>query len=256
MKISSVKQLDDYRRKIQAKRNPDKPCITVCGGPGCLAKQCIEVRDAFVSKISAKGLKDRVDIRTTGCHGYCERGPIALIFPQGIFYQKLTVEDVNEIVEDTIINSRTVDRLVYTDTETGETIEKERDVPFYKGQMQLILKDNRRIDPHSLEDYIALGGYSALAKVLGGMKPQQVLDEIKKSGLRGRGGGGFPTGVQWESTRNAPGDKQDVICNADEGDPGAYMDRSILEGNPHSVLEGMIIGAYTIGSHEGYVYVR
>lgn len=256
MKISSVKQLDDYRRKIQAKRNPDKPCITVCGGPGCLAKQCIEVRDAFVSKISAKGLKDRVDIRTTGCHGYCERGPIALIFPQGIFYQKLTVEDVNEIVEDTIINSRTVDRLVYTDTETGETIEKERDVPFYKRQMQLILKDNRRIDPHSLEDYIALGGYSALAKVLGGMKPQDVLDEIKKSGLRGRGGGGFPTGVKWESTRNAPGDKRYVICNADEGDPGAYMDRSILEGNPHSVLEGMIIGAYAIGSHEGYVYVR
>lgn len=256
MKISSVKQLDDYRRKIQAKRNPDKPCITVCGGPGCLAKQCIEVRDAFVSKISAKDLKDRVDIRTTGCHGYCERGPIALIFPQGIFYQKLTVEDVNEIVEDTIINSRTVDRLVYTDTETGETIEKERDVPFYKRQMQLILKDNRRIDPHSLEDYIALGGYSALAKVLGGMKPQDVLDEIKKSGLRGRGGGGFPTGVKWESTRNAPGDKRYVICNADEGDPGAYMDRSILEGNPHSVLEGMIIGAYAIGSHEGYVYVR
>jgi len=256
LKISSVKELNDLRHKIQAKKDPDKSCITVCGGPGCLAKQCLDVRDAFVSEISAKGLKDKVKILTTGCHGYCDRGPIALILPQGIFYQRLTAEDVNEIVEETIINGRTVDRLIYTDTETGETIEKEADVPFYKRQMQLVLKDNRRIDPHSLEDYISVGGYLALSKVLGGMKPQEVLDEIKRSGLRGRGGGGFPTGIKWESTRNAPGDKKYVICNADEGDPGAYMDRSILEGNPHSVLEGMIIGAYAIGSHEGYVYVR
>lgn len=256
MKISSVKELNDLRHKIQAKKDPDKSCITVCGGPGCLAKQCLDVRDAFVSEISAKGLEDKVKIRTTGCHGYCDRGPIALILPQGIFYQRLAAEDVNEIVEETIINGRIVDRLIYTDTETGETIEKEADVPFYKRQMQLVLKDNRRIDPHSLEDYISVGGYLALSKVLGEMKPQEVLDEIKRSGLRGRGGGGFPTGIKWESTRNAPGDKKYVICNADEGDPGAYMDRSILEGNPHSVLEGMIIGAYAIGSHEGYVYVR
>ncbi|MFH0903784.1 MAG: NADH-quinone oxidoreductase subunit NuoF [Methanobacteriota archaeon] len=256
MKISSIKELNDLRRKIQAKKDPAKPCITVCGGPGCLAKQCLDVRDEFVSQIAAKGLKDKVDIRTTGCHGYCDRGPIALIFPQGIFYQRLTAKDVDEIIEETIQNGRTVDRLIYTDTETGKTIENEEEIPFYKRQMQLVLKDNRRIDPHSLEDYIAIGGYSALAKVLSGMKPHDVLDEIKKSGLRGRGGGGFPTGVKWESTRNAPGEKKYVICNADEGDPGAFMDRSILEGNPHSVLEGMIIGAYAIGSHEGYVYVR
>lgn len=256
MNISSIKELNDLRRKIQAKRDPDKPCITVCGGPGCLAKQCLDVRDEFISEIAAKSLKDKVDIRTTGCHGYCDRGPIALIYPRGIFYQRLTTKDVKEIVEETILNGRTVDRLIYTDTETGKTIENEEEIPFYKRQMQLVLKDNRRIDPHSIEDYIAIGGYSALAKVLGRMKPQEVLDEVKRSGLRGRGGGGFPTGVKWESTHNAPGEDKYVICNADEGDPGAFMDRSILEGNPHSVLEGMIIGAYAIGSHEGYVYVR
>jgi len=256
LNISSIKELNDLRRKIQAKRDPDKPCITVCGGPGCLAKQCLDVRDEFISEIAAKSLKDKVDIRTTGCHGYCDRGPIALIYPRGIFYQRLTTKDVKEIVEETILNGRTVDRLIYTDTETGKTIENEEEIPFYKRQMQLVLKDNRRIDPHSIEDYIAIGGYSALAKVLGRMKPQEVLDEVKRSGLRGRGGGGFPTGVKWESTHNAPGEDKYVICNADEGDPGAFMDRSILEGNPHSVLEGMIIGAYAIGSHEGYVYVR
>ncbi|MCG2737146.1 MAG: NADH-quinone oxidoreductase subunit NuoF [Candidatus Methanoperedenaceae archaeon] len=255
MKISSIKELNDLRRKIQAKKDPEKLCITVCGGPGCLAKQCLDVRDEFVSEISAKGLKEKVDIRTTGCHGYCDRGPIALIFPQGIFYQRLTVKDVDEIIEETIQNGRTVERLIYSDTE-GKIIENEDEIPFYKRQMQLVLKDNRRIDPHSIEDYIALGGYSALAKVLGGMKPLDVINEIKRSGLRGRGGGGFPTGIKWESTRNAPGEEKYVICNADEGDPGAFMDRSILEGNPHSVLEGMIIGAYAIGSHEGYVYVR
>jgi len=255
LKISSIKELNDLRRKIQAKKDPEKLCITVCGGPGCLAKQCLDVRDEFVSEISAKGLKEKVDIRTTGCHGYCDRGPIALIFPQGIFYQRLTVKDVDEIIEETIQNGRTVERLIYSDTE-GKIIENEDEIPFYKRQMQLVLKDNRRIDPHSIEDYIALGGYSALAKVLGGMKPLDVINEIKRSGLRGRGGGGFPTGIKWESTRNAPGEEKYVICNADEGDPGAFMDRSILEGNPHSVLEGMIIGAYAIGSHEGYVYVR
>lgn len=256
MKISSIKELNDLRSKIQAKKDPNKSCITVCGGPGCLAKQCLAVRDEFVSTIAAKGLKDKVDIRTTGCHGYCDRGPIALIFPRGLFYQRLTIKDVNEIIEETILNGRTVDRLMYSDTETGKTIENEEEIPFYKKQMQLVLKNNRMIDPHSLEEYIALGGYSALAKVLGGMKPLDVINEIKKSGLRGRGGGGFPTGIKWESTRNAPGEEKYVICNADEGDPGAFMDRSILEGNPHSVLEGMIIGAYAIGSNEGYVYVR
>ncbi|NOR59211.1 MAG: 4Fe-4S dicluster domain-containing protein [Methanosarcinales archaeon] len=256
MKVTSVNELEAIRSEILAGKDQDKPCIAVCGGPGCLANQCLEVRDAFVNEIAAKGLTDKVDVRTTGCHGFCECGPIALIYPQEIFYQGLSIDDIPEIIEQTIINNKTVDRLLYTDDEAGQLVETEGEVPFYKQQMRLILGNNSKIDPHSIEDYIAIGGYSALAKVLGGMQPMEVVDEIKNSGIRGRGGGGFPTGRKWESTRNAEGDIKYVICNADEGDPGAFMDRSILEGNPHSVLEGMIIGAYAIGSNEGYVYVR
>ena len=256
MKVTSAKELEDLRNEILAGKDQDKPCIAVCGGPGCLANQCLEVRDAFINEIAAKGLTDKVDVRTTGCHGFCERGPIALIYPQEIFYQRLSIDDIPEIIEQTVINNMTVDRLLYTDDEAGQLVETEGEVPFYKKQMRLILGNNSKIDPHSIEDYIAIGGYSALTKVLGGMQPMEVVDEIKNSGIRGRGGGGFPTGRKWESTRNAQGDIKYVICNADEGDPGAFMDRSILEGNPHSVLEGMIIGAYAIGSNEGYVYVR
>jgi NADH-quinone oxidoreductase subunit F len=256
LKVISVNELEALRSDILAGKDLDKPCIAVCGGPGCLANQCLEVRDAFVNEIAAKGLTDKVDVRTTGCHGFCECGPIALIYPQEIFYQRLSIDDIPEIIEETIINNKTVDRLLYTDDEAGQLVETEGEVPFYKKQMRLILGNNSKIDPHSIEDYIAIGGYSALAKVLGGMQPMEVVDEIKNSGIRGRGGGGFPTGRKLESTRNAEGDIKYVICNADEGDPGAFMDRSILEGNPHSVLEGMIIGAYAIGSNEGYVYVR
>lgn len=256
MKVTSINELEDLRRKILARKERDKTCIAVCGGPGCHAKQCLEIRDAFVDKVIANGLADKVDIKTTGCHGFCEQGPIALIFPQGIFYQKLTIDDVSEIIEETIINYRIVERLLYTDKQTGQSIENHELVPFYKKQMPLILGNNCRVDPHRLDDYLAIGGYYALAKVLNSMEPEEVLDEVKNSGLRGRGGGGFPTGRKWESTRDAPGDIKYVICNADEGDPGAYMDRSLLEGNPHSIIEGMIIGAYTIGSNEGYVYVR
>jgi NADH-quinone oxidoreductase subunit F len=256
LKVISVNKLEALRNEILAGKDLDKPCIAVCGGPGCLANQCLEVRDAFINEIKAKGLTDKVDVRTTGCHGFCECGPIALIYPQEIFYQRLSIDDIPEIIEETIINNKTVDRLLYTDDEAGQLVETEGEVPFYKKQMRLILGNNSKIDPHSIEDYIAIGGYSALAKVLGGMQPMEVIDEIKNSGIRGRGGGGFPTGRKWESTRNAQGDIKYVICNADEGDPGAFMDRSILEGNPHSVLEGMIIGAYAIGSNEGYVYVR
>jgi len=256
LKVISANKLEALRTEILAGKDLDKPCIAVCGGPGCLASQCLEVRDAFINEIEAKGLTDKVDVRTTGCHGFCECGPIALIYPQEIFYQRLSIDDIPEIIEETIINNKTVDRLLYTDDEAGQLVETEGEVPFYKKQMRLILGNNSKIDPHSIEDYIAIGGYSALAKVLGGMQPMEVIDEIKNSGIRGRGGGGFPTGRKWESTRNAQGDIKYVICNADEGDPGAFMDRSILEGNPHSVLEGMIIGAYAIGSNEGYVYVR
>jgi len=201
-------------------------------------------------------LVDKVGIMVTGCHGFCERGPLVVIRPKNIFYQRVKVEDIPEIISETILNDNIVDRLLYTDPNTGRKIVYEPEVPFYQKQKRLVFGSNGYIDPTSIDDYIAVGGYAALARALFKMSPEEVISEVKKSGLRGRGGGGFPTGVKWESCRQAKGDIRYVICNADEGDPGAYMDRSLVEGNPHSVVEGMIIGAYAIGSHEGYVYVR
>lgn len=256
MRISSVKELDELRREIQASRDPDRPRITVCGGTGCNATGCKGVAGMLREGLRSRELEGRVDLSVTGCHGFCECGPIVIVYPQGIFYQRVTPEDVDEIITETVEKGKPVERLLYRDPVTGEKKMHETDIPFYQKQMRLTIGNNTAIDPASISDYLATGGYSALAKALYGMAPEAVIEEIKRSGLRGRGGGGFPTGVKWESTRNAPGDIKYVICNADEGDPGAYMDRSILEGNPHSVLEGMIIGAYAIGSHEGYVYVR
>jgi len=203
-------------------------------------------------------LEDAVDVRTTGCHGFCEIEPVILIYPGGILYQHVTPDDVPEIISESVIKNNFVERLLYQDPTTGEKIVHEQDIPFYSKQDRHILGNNSRISPDNIEDYIALGGYAAVARALFEMTPQQVLDEVKESNLRGRGGGGFPTGIKWESCRDAPAwdGIRYVICNADEGDPGAYMDRSILEGNPHSIIEGMIIGAYAIDSHEGYVYVR
>ncbi len=256
LRISSVKELDELRREIQASRDPDRPRITVCGGTGCNATGCKGVAGMLREGLRSRELEGRVDLSVTGCHGFCECGPIVIVYPQGIFYQRVTPEDVDEIITETVEKGKPVERLLYRDPVTGEKKMHETDIPFYQKQMRLTIGNNTAIDPASISDYLATGGYSALAKALYGMAPEAVIEEIKRSGLRGRGGGGFPTGVKWESTRNAPGDIKYVICNADEGDPGAYMDRSILEGNPHSVLEGMIIGAYAIGSHEGYVYVR
>ncbi|MGB6873381.1 MAG: NADH-ubiquinone oxidoreductase-F iron-sulfur binding region domain-containing protein, partial [Dehalococcoidia bacterium] len=194
--------------------------------------------------------------KATGCHGFCEQGPVVVIFPQEICYVKVKLEDVPEIVSATLAQGRVIERLLYEDPVTGEKITKDSDIPFYKNQMRIVFGNNRYINPRDIADYIALGGYSALSKALFQLTPEQVLEEIKKSNLRGRGGGGFPTGIKWETTRNAPGEPKYVIVNCDEGDPGAYMDRSIMEGNPHGVLEGLIIGAYAIGSHEGFIYVR
>ena len=255
MVITSINELEGLRGQIQSERDPERSRITVCGGTGCHALGCAEVAGAFEESLKSGGLADRVELVVTGCHGFCERGPIVIIYPQGIFYQKVTPDDVDEIIDTTVENGGIVERLQYKDPVTNEVKVHEEDIPFYQKQKRLVMGNNTSINPTNIKDYIAVGGYSALAKVLGS-KPEAVIDEVKKSGLRGRGGGGFPTGLKWESTRSAPGDVKYVICNADEGDPGAYMDRSILEGNPHSVLEGMIIGAYAIGANEGYIYVR
>jgi len=251
--LRSPQDLEHLRATLVAARDPDKTCITVCAGTGCLASGCKQVTAVFREEIERQALADEVDIRTTGCHGFCERGPVVVLHPQGIFYECVRVQDVPEVVTETIVKGNVVDRLLYVHPQTGEKIIYERDVPFYQLQTRIILADNAFIDPTSIEDYIARAGYSALAKALYTMQPEEIIDAVKRSGLRGRGGAGFPTGRKWEGCRKAKGEPKYVICNADEGDPGAYMNRSTLEGNPHCVLEGMIIGAYAIGSHEGYV---
>ena len=255
-KLGSPQELAALRESILSQRDPERLCITVCSGTGCHAYGCEKVTAAFQQEIKQQGLSDRVDIRTTGCHGFCERGPLVVIRPKNIFYQRVRVKDVPEIISETALKGKIIDRLLYSDPNTGQKIVSEHEVPFYKKQKRFVFGNNGYIDPTSIDDYLAVGGYAALAKVLSSMSPEGVISEVKKSGLRGRGGGGFPTGVKWESCRKAEGDTRYVICNADEGDPGAYMDRSLVEGNPHSVVEGMIIGAYAVGSHQGYVYVR
>ncbi|HID29046.1 MAG TPA: 4Fe-4S dicluster domain-containing protein, partial [Desulfobacterales bacterium] len=207
-------------------------------------------------EIKKQGLSDEGDIRKTGCHGFCEKGPIIVIHPEKTSYFQVEPKDVPEIISRTIKEKKVVERLLYVDPSTNEKIIHESEIPFYKNQERLVFGSNGSIDPKSIDDYLAIGGYSALAQVLSGMTSEQVLEEVKKSNLRGRGGGGFPAGRKWEGARNAPDEIKYVIVNADEGDPGAYKDRSLLEGNPHSVLEGLIIGAYAIGAHEGYIYVR
>lgn len=255
-KLQSQGELEALIKTLSEKANQDEPCITICNGTGCHAYRAEKVVGAFRSEIDKQGLKDKVSLKVTGCHGFCEIGPIVVLHPGRTFYQRVTEEDIPEIVSQTVLNNAVIDGFLYVDPSSGEKFTQEDEVPFYKRQQRLIFGNNGRLDPTNIEDYLAIGGYTALARVLFDMKPEQVIDEVKKSGLRGRGGGGFPTGTKWESCRRAEGNTRYVICNCDEGDPGAYMDRSLMEGNPHSVLEGMIIGAYAIGSNKGYVYVR
>ena len=255
-RIDSPADLEKFRKSILSKRDPEKPCITLCSGSACHATGSGKVAESIEEEVKKQGLLDKVDIRRTGCHGFCERGPIIVIHPEEICYFQIAPEDVPEIVSKTIKEKKVIERLLYSDPDTNEKIIHESDIPFYKNQERLVFGSNGSIDPKSIDDYLAIGGYSALAKALSGMSAEQVLEEVKKSNLRGRGGGGFPAGRKWEGTRNAPEETKYVIVNADEGDPGAYMDRSLLEGNPHSILEGLTIGAYAIGSHEGYIYVR
>jgi NADH-quinone oxidoreductase subunit F len=257
-KLSSATDLERLRKRILSRRDPEKICISVCGGTGCHAYNCEEVVKALRKEMRIQGLNKTVELKQTGCHGFCERGPLMVLHPQGIFYQRVSPEDVPEIIGETVLKGEFIDRLLYVDPVHKKKVHFESDVPFYKRQQRIIFGNNGVIDPVNIKDYFAVGGYSALAKALFHMKPEEIITEIKKSGLRGRGGAGFPTGIKWESCRNAPTPDgiRYTIINADEGDPGAYMDRSLIEGNPHSVIEGMIIGAYALGAHHGYVYIR
>jgi NADH:ubiquinone oxidoreductase subunit F (NADH-binding)/(2Fe-2S) ferredoxin/NAD-dependent dihydropyrimidine dehydrogenase PreA subunit len=255
-RLGSAAELEKLRQSLVSKKDPKRTCISVCGGTGCRASGAEAVVDAFIDEIERRELQISVELKETGCHGFCEKGPVVVIRPKQIFYQQVKPEDIPEIISETVLKGKIIDRLLYTDPVSGDKVTYEPDVPFYKRQTRTIFGANGEIDPTNIEDYIAAGGYSSLSKALFKMSPEKIIDEVKKSGLRGRGGGGFPTGKKWQSCRDARGVIKYVICNADEGDPGAYQDRSLLEGNPHSVVEGMVIGAYAIGANKGYVYVR
>jgi len=254
-KFTKPEQLAAYREKLVSQHDPNRPTIMVCGGTGCRASGAQEAVEAFQNVLKEKALEQKVDIRVTGCHGFCEKGPLVVLLPERLLYIHVKPKDAEEIVEKSVLQGEPIERLFYKDGD-DRPIPKLDDLPFYKHQTRILFGANLELDPRSIHDYIRRGGYGAAVKALTEMTPEQIISEVTKSGLRGRGGAGFPTGVKWDSCRKAAGDWKYVICNADEGDPGAYANRSLLEGNPHSVIEGMIIGAYAIGAHEGYVYVR
>jgi len=255
--MKKLKTSADLERLARSKsKKGNKPTIVVATGTCGIARGADEVVIALKKELKRHGLVSKVDMKITGCHGFCQIEPYLTILPEEIFYIKVQPDDVKEIVLETVIGKKTIERLLYTDPDTNKKIMKEEDVPFYRKQTRNILSNNALLDPQSIEDYFRINGYSSLSKALTSMTPEEVVEEIKQSGLRGRGGAGFPTGLKWGFCRKAKGYKKYVICNADEGDPGAYMDRGLLEGNPHSILEGMIIGAYAIGANEGFVYIR
>jgi NADH:ubiquinone oxidoreductase subunit F (NADH-binding)/(2Fe-2S) ferredoxin/Pyruvate/2-oxoacid:ferredoxin oxidoreductase delta subunit len=244
------------REQLRARRASCPQTVFVCGGTGCRAAGSAELVPAFAQEIAAAGVRDQVELRFTGCHGCCERGPLVVIGPERLLYQQVQVQDVPEIVSETLVQGRPVERLMYHASDTGAPLAHESDLPFYAGQMRVALRYNGVVDPTSLDDYLVAGGYSALSHVLTRMTPSAVIEEIERSGLRGRGGGGFPTGRKWRACAAASDPVRYLVCNGDEGDPGAFMDGYLLEGNPHGVLEGMIIGSYALGASRGFVYVR
>jgi NADH-quinone oxidoreductase subunit F len=261
--------LDAISRKFGESLEKITRRVVICAGTGCMASGALRVHDQFVAKIAEAGLPVTTSLESedghhhhglyvsrSGCQGFCQMGPLVTIEPDGILYTKVKPEDVPEILETTLKNHAVVDRLLYKDPATGEHCRGQGEIPFYKQQRRTVLKSCGRLDPEDIREYINHGGYAAARKAYREMTPQAVCEEMSLSGLRGRGGGGFPTGRKWELTRRQVADKKFVVCNGDEGDPGAFMDRSVMEGNPHSVIEGMMIAARAIGADEGYVYVR
>jgi NADH-quinone oxidoreductase subunit F len=256
-KFNSAKELKQAVEISAAQREADKRItLTVSAGTCGQARGSLDVIASLEDAIQKHQLQDKVKVKVTGCHGFCEAEPNIIIQPQNLFYQHVKTGDAEAIIQETILNNQVVEKLLYTEPASGKVAEKASEIPFYTKQKRLVLGDNALIDPTDIQEYFGLGGYVSLAKALSEMSPEDVIEKVTASGLRGRGGAGFPTGKKWEFTSQSPGDVKYVICNADEGDPGAYMDRSLLEGNPHRVLEGMIIGGYAIGAGEGYVYIR
>lgn len=230
--------------------------VLVCGGAGCISSGCKAVHQALVDEIAKTGISDEVKVIETGCIGTCELGPVLVVYPDGTFYQQVKPEDVYTIVQEHLLKGRIVPRLLYRDPLTEKTIPEYTKIDFFAGQTRVALRNTGVIDPRVIEEYIARDGYAALGKALTEMTPEQVINELEKSGLRGRGGAGFSTGLKWRFTARTSADEKYVVCNADEGDPGAFMDRSVLEGDPHSIIEAMALAGYAIGSSQGFVYVR
>ncbi len=257
--MESLRSMEAFRAWQEQQRSqldPNQMVVTICGGTGCIAFGSQVVEKAFRDELAARGLSETVPVKCTGCHGFCEKGPIVVILPQRVFYPNVQIADVPEIIDKTVVAGETIERLLYIDPTSGEQSIYDHEIPFYAKQQRSVFRLNGVLDPIDLGDYVARDGYDALAKALETMSPDEVVDEVLTSGLRGRGGAGFPTGRKWQFARAAEGDQKYLICNADEGDPGAFMDRSLLEGSPHAIIEGMVLAAYAIGATHGLIYVR
>ena len=241
----SVSEPDTYRMHLM-----------VCAGTGCVSNKSLQVKEALEKEITARELQNEIKVVTTGCNGFCANGPIVVVHPDGIFYQKLSAEDIPELVEEHFVKGNPVEKHMYTAAGDDRPIPKMKDIEFFGKQKLIALYNRGLVDPESIDEYIGRDGYRGLAKALTEMDPETVLEEVKQSGIRGRGGAGFPTGKKWEFCAKAEGEQKYIICNSDEGDPGAFMDRSIVESDPHAVLEGMAIGAYAIGANHGFIYIR
>ena len=255
MRIESKAGFEALRNDVRQRRDGADGEILVCCGTGCLANGSREVAEAFSKELKERNIESKV-VKTTGCHGFCERGPLVAFVPAGVLYTKVKAAAVPEVVEKTVENGEIVPRFLYKNPADGQRIEQYSEIPFYKHQKRIAMRNIGLVDPTDILDAVARGAYEGLVHAIFEMSPEAVLEQVEISGLRGRGGAGFNTGRKWRSCRNAAGERRFVICNGDEGDPGAFKDRSIMEGDPHSVLEGMIIAAYAVGAHEGYIYVR
>lgn len=256
VKIKTGDDLSKIKKNYQERLNKYRYHVLVCSGSGCISSNCHQVRDALFKAIKEQDLNEKVTVSETGCIGTCALGPVMVVMPEGVFYSKLSPVDIPRIVASHLVDGNIVTEKTYLDSKTGNYVPHLKDIDYFKNQVKIALRNCGNMDYVSLEAYVGKDGYQGLNKILKSMKPMDVVAEIKKSGLRGRGGGGFPTGVKWEAGLNAPGTEKYIVCNADEGDPGAFMDRSLLEGDPHSVIEGMTIAGYAIGANKGYVYVR
>jgi len=254
-RLTDAQALAALRASLAKARDPRAMRVRICM-TGCRAQGAEEVLKAFAEELARRGLTERIELLATGCHGFCAMAPVLVVDPHDFFYGKVTPADVPEIVEASVLGGRPVERLQYTDPGTGAPVARAAEVPFYKDQLKIVLRNCGFIDPRDINQYIERDGYAAAAKVLASLTPEQVVEQVTLSGLRGRGGAGFPTGRKWGLARAAQSQPKYLVCNADEGDPGAFMDRAVLEGDPHSVIEGMLIGAYAIGATEGFVYVR